>query len=152
MVSKYFDMARSANRPLMFLGCIQPDRSAGGSNQQIDCSTYSADGSPKEMSKYSITGWSHDFLRRKYSYDDSQMLKEFINTVNSQASHNEIGQISAIPIVIYHRVDDSGTEYSTTPRLFEEEMKYLHDNGFDVLSIRDIGYDERNNTLYIKSK
>jgi hypothetical protein len=152
MVSKYFDMARSANRPLMFLGCIQPDRSGGGSNQQIDCSTYSADGSPNEMSKYSIVGWSHDYLRRKYSYDDSQMLKEFINTVNSQASHNEIGQISAIPIVIYHRVDDSGTEYSTTPRLFDEEMKYLHDNGFDVLSIRDIGYDEQNNTLYIKSK
>ena len=104
------------------------------------------------MSKYSIVGWSHDYLRRKFAYDDSQMLKEFINTVNSQANHNEIGQISAIPIVIYHRVDDSGTEYSTTPRLFDEEMKYLHDNGFDVLSIKDIGYDEQNNTLYIKSK
>jgi predicted nicotinamide N-methyase len=41
---------------------------------------------------------------------------------------------------------------STTPRLLEEEMIYLHDNDFDVLSIGDIGYDERNNTLYIKSK
>jgi peptidoglycan/xylan/chitin deacetylase (PgdA/CDA1 family) len=152
MVSKYFEMARSANRPLMFLSCNQPDRSGDWSSQQIDCSTYSADGSPNEMSKYSVVGWSHDYLRRKYSYADSQMLKEFINTVNSQGSYNEIGQISAIPKVIYHRVDDSGTEYSTTPRLFDEEMKYLHDNGFDVLSIRDIGYDEQNNTLYIKGK
>ena len=67
-------------------------------------------------------------------------------------SKDPIGQIRAIPIVIYHRIDDSGTEYSTTPRLFDEEMKYLHDNGFDVLSIRDIGYDEQNNTLYIKGK
>jgi hypothetical protein len=28
----------------------------------------------------------------------------------------------------------------------------LHDNGFEVLSISDIGYDEQNNSLYLKNK
>jgi peptidoglycan/xylan/chitin deacetylase (PgdA/CDA1 family) len=152
MVSKYFEMARSANRPLMFLNCIEPNGNGDQSNQHMDCSPYSTDGTPNAMSKYSVVGWSHDYLRRKYSYDDSQMLKEFIKAVNSQIRYNEDGQISAIPIVIYHRIDNSRTEYSTSPRLFDEEMKYLHDNGFEVLSISDIGYDEQNNSLYLKNK
>jgi hypothetical protein len=132
----------------MFLNCIEPDGNGDQSNQHMDCSPYSTDGTPNAMSKYSVVGWSHDYLRRKYSYDDSQMLKEFIKTVNSQIRYNEDGQISAI----YHRIDNSRTEYSTSPGLFDEEMKYLHDNGFEVLNISDIGYDEQNNSLYLKNK
>jgi hypothetical protein len=29
-------------------------------------------------------------------------------------------------------------------------MKYLYDNGFRVLTMADIGYDENSNSLYIK--
>ena len=29
-------------------------------------------------------------------------------------------------------------------------MKYLHDNGFKVITMSDLGYDENNNILYIK--
>ena len=29
-------------------------------------------------------------------------------------------------------------------------MRYLHDNGFKVLTISDLGYDENRNYLYIK--
>ena len=29
-------------------------------------------------------------------------------------------------------------------------MKYLHDNGFKVLTINDLRYDTKNNFLYIK--
>jgi hypothetical protein len=29
-------------------------------------------------------------------------------------------------------------------------MKYLHDSGFDVLTVNDLGYDTKNNFLYIK--
>ena len=150
-VSKYYDMARSANRPLMFLNCVDSD-SNDDQYSQTDCRTFLADGIPNVMSKYSIAGWSHDYLRRKFSYDDTQMLKEFIKTVNSQAKYNKNGQISAVPIIIYHRIDNSGTEYSTSTRLFNEEMKYLHDNAFKVLSMADLGYNEGNNSLYLKNK
>ncbi len=30
-------------------------------------------------------------------------------------------------------------------------MKYLHENGFRVLTMNDLGYDTKNNVLYIKS-
>ena len=29
-------------------------------------------------------------------------------------------------------------------------MKYLHDNGFKVLTVNDLGYDAKDNFLYIK--
>jgi hypothetical protein len=29
-------------------------------------------------------------------------------------------------------------------------MKYLHDNGFKVLKMSDLGYNQSNNYLYIK--
>ena len=35
--------------------------------------------------------------------------------------------------------------------LFDREMKYLYDNGFKVLTVNDLGYDTKNNFLYIKS-
>ena len=34
--------------------------------------------------------------------------------------------------------------------LFSDEMKYLHDNGFKVIKISDLGYSQSNNYLYIK--
>jgi peptidoglycan/xylan/chitin deacetylase (PgdA/CDA1 family) len=144
-VAKYYEMARSGNEPLMFLHCDRSD----DESRQVDCSTFSKDGTPNPLSKFSIVGWSHDYLRREYSYDDSQMLKEFIKIVNSQLQYNKNGETNAIPIIIYHRIDNSGADYSTSISLFDEEMKYLHDNGFEVLSIADIGYDENNNYLYI---
>jgi hypothetical protein len=34
--------------------------------------------------------------------------------------------------------------------LFDAEMKYLYDNGFTVLTMADLGYDENTNHLYIE--
>jgi hypothetical protein len=34
--------------------------------------------------------------------------------------------------------------------LFDAEMKYLYDNGFTVLTMADLGYDESTHQLYIE--
>jgi maleate cis-trans isomerase len=39
--------------------------------------------------------------------------------------------------------------YHTDVDLFAKEMKYLHDNGFRVLAMRDLGYDDNTNLLYL---
>jgi hypothetical protein len=39
----------------------------------------------------------------------------------------------------------------TTVDLFDQEMKYLHDDGFKVLTINQLGYDTTNNSFYIKN-
>jgi hypothetical protein len=85
------------------------------------------------------------------------MLQKFIVDVNSQLQYNTNGVINAIPIVIYHNlvtfpdVSYSKDAADTTVNLFDQEMKYLHDNGFKVLTMNDLGYDNANNDLYIRN-
>jgi hypothetical protein len=40
---------------------------------------------------------------------------------------------------------------STNVGLFASEMKYLYDNGFKVIPMSDLGYDERTNYMYIRN-
>ena len=35
--------------------------------------------------------------------------------------------------------------------LFAQQMKYLHDNGFKVLLLNQLGYDQVNSIFYIKN-
>jgi hypothetical protein len=86
------------------------------------------------------------------------MFEKFVTAVNSQdVYNNRDGIVRAIPIVIYHTIvtypdlSDSNRPIDTTLNLFDAEMKYLHDNGFKVLTIADLGYDENNNYLYIRN-
>jgi peptidoglycan/xylan/chitin deacetylase (PgdA/CDA1 family) len=153
VVAKYYDIARtarSAPEPIMYLHCDGfKDQSS-----QTDCRTYSDDGKLTFANRYSIIGWSHDADRYKYSYDDSGMFDRFVEVVNSPSRYNTDGTIHAIPIVIWHRIDNSGEGdpkvYATTPDLFQKEINYLHDNGFKVLTMADLGYDENSNYLYLK--
>ncbi|HEV2876153.1 MAG TPA: hypothetical protein VGW09_02640 [Nitrososphaeraceae archaeon] len=85
--------------------------------------------------------------------DDFQTLQMFIKVMNSSINYNTAeGITNAIPIIIYHSIDNTGRNYSTNIDLFELEMRYLHDNGFTVLNMADLGYDENTNYLYIKKE
>jgi peptidoglycan/xylan/chitin deacetylase (PgdA/CDA1 family) len=152
IVAKYYDIARRGNDPLMYLHCDGFKEEEASS--QTDCRTFSDDGELTFANRYSIMGWSHDAERMENSYSDSEMLNKFIEVVNSESIYNTGGTINAIPIVIWHRIDNSGEgdpgAYATTIDLFEKEIKYLHDNGFKVLTMADIGYDENSNYLYLK--
>ncbi len=61
--------------------------------------------------------------------------------MKSATKYNTDNQImNAIPVLIYHGIDNTGRN-STNINLFELEMRYLHDNGFTVLNMADLGYD-----------
>jgi len=153
IVAKYYSLARTASDPLMFLHCDGfKDQSS-----QTDCRTYSDGNDGRKLNfvnRYSIIGWSHDAERRDNSYDDSEMYNRFVEVVNSQSMYNTGDTVDAIPIVIWHRIDNGGKGdpdiSATTIDLFEKEIKYLHDNGFKVLTMADVGYDENSNYLYLK--
>jgi hypothetical protein len=147
IVSKYYDFARTGNDPLMFLHC----NGRSDKSNQSDCRIYMDDGKLTFVNRYSIIGWSQDHERTENSYDDTKMLRRFIEVVNSQINFNSNGTINAIPIIKYHKVDNNSKDsYSTGIDLFAKEMKYLHDNGFKVLTMRSLAYDESNNYLYVK--
>ena len=149
-VAKYYDIARTGTDPLMYLHCDGFKEESS----QTDCRTFSDDGELNFVNRYSIIGWSHDNDRKENSYDDSEMFNRFVEVVNSASMYNTGSTINAIPIVIWHKIDNSGEDdpeaYATTIDLFEKEIKYLHDNGFKVLTMADLGYDANSNYLYLK--
>jgi hypothetical protein len=130
-IAKYYDLAINGHSNLMYL----------------------------HANRYSIGEYSMQHIRDDgTSYDNSQMFSQFIAVLNSQNKFNKGGMINAIPVIGYHDIiaaypDVSYTNQSsdTTLNLFKAEMKYIHDNGFRVITFADLGYDENSNSLYIKS-
>ena len=118
---------------------------------QTDCSTYSDDGTLSYANRYTIKEVSHNGLDTRYSHDDAQIFQKFIELVNSQTNFNKDGTINAIPIIGYHNIEDDKAITSTDVNLFNAEMKYLHDNGFRVLTMADLGYDENRDYLYVRN-
>jgi peptidoglycan/xylan/chitin deacetylase (PgdA/CDA1 family) len=175
-VAKNYDLARdSENQPLTFLHCDEISQTIDSKDpfydrSEADCRTYNDGGEVQSENRYSINSWSHIHIEGPWSYDtqscmdntckhynNDQMFERFVSAVNSQDEYNGEGLIRAIPIIVYHSfepyndVSDSKVPVDTSVNLFEREMKYLHDNGFAVLTMADLGYDEGKNQLFIKN-
>jgi peptidoglycan/xylan/chitin deacetylase (PgdA/CDA1 family) len=167
VIAKYYKLARTNTLfPLTFLHC---DKSNNQPTNQNDCRTYSHDGTLTLANRYSMNGLSPLHIQGDYSYttasclticvyyNDSQMFDRFVAAVNSQNSYNNGAVVRAIPIIIYHNIvtypdaSYSKSPVDTTMILFDHEMKYLYENGFKVLTMSDLDYDENNNYLYIKN-
>jgi peptidoglycan/xylan/chitin deacetylase (PgdA/CDA1 family) len=150
-IAKYYDLSIGGfvSSP-MFLHCYGWKQHQQDSTQ-TDCSTYSDDGTLNYANRYAIKEVSHNGLDTRYSHDDTQTFEKFVELVDSQTNFNKDGKINAIPIIGYHNIEDDKAITSTDANLFYKEMKYLHDNGFKVLTMADLGYDEDSNYLYIRS-
>jgi peptidoglycan/xylan/chitin deacetylase (PgdA/CDA1 family) len=154
VVSKYYDLARTGTEPLFFLDCSGYE----GHPPQTDCRTYASDGSLNYANRYNIKsfGFSHIDYTSNINLDESQMFDRFVQKVNSQTAFNSNGRINAIPIITYHNLTNSMEDYNSmastlTVSLFAQEMQYLHDNGFKVLLLNQLGYDTAHNTFYLKN-
>ena len=97
-------------------------------------------------------GWSHDAEKKNDAYNDQQMLQRFIKVVNSQSKYNTHNEFNAVPILIWHKIDNTLEEYSTSIGLFEAEMRYLYENGFTVLTMADLVYDDASKYLKISNE
>ena len=145
-ISKYYQFADDGSANLMFLHCD------GYSNsKQNNCSTYDGSGPLNYANRYSIREQSHNAWDRTYLHNDQIIFQKFVQEVNSGINfNNKKGMVDAIPIVAYHIIDNSLDPSSTDVNLFASEMKYLHDNGFKVIPMSDLGYDQATNLIYIK--
>jgi hypothetical protein len=145
-ISKYYNLADNGFAPLMFLHCD----GYKSHSSQTDCRTYFDNGTLTFVNRYSIREWSHNAVDRKYMYNNPMIFQRFIQEVNSPQVYNKNGVINAIPIIAYHDIDEEKAIDSTDTNLFDQEMKYLHDNGFKVITMSDLGYDENSKYLYVR--
>jgi peptidoglycan/xylan/chitin deacetylase (PgdA/CDA1 family) len=94
----------------------------------------------KSVNRYSINALSQSGKK------DSNMLTKFVENVNRANS-------TALASIKFHRFvndTDSSSKISTSPQLFEQEMKYLHDNGFKVIRMSDLGFSPTKDMLFVK--
>ena len=154
IVSKYYDLARTGDAPLSFLHC-------NGYKKENNCVPFNKKGELTYENRYDIRNWSdvpHPEQQpyTNISYGNSQMFSQFVKEANLEENYNKNGCINAIPIIVYHNFVVNSTlkylpnTYYIDVSLFSAEMKYLHDNGFKVIKMSDIGYNQSNNYLYIK--
>ncbi len=147
-ISKYYDLAVNGFGNLMFLHCNGYIKYSS----QTDCRTYFDNGTLTFVNRYSLREWSHNNIDRANAFNDTKIFDTFVNEVNLQQKYNKVnGPLLAVPIIGYHSIDNNKTRESTDVGLFAQEMKYLHDNGFRVLKLSDLGYDTKNNVLYVRS-
>jgi peptidoglycan/xylan/chitin deacetylase (PgdA/CDA1 family) len=145
-VAKYYDLARSGTEPLMFLDCTGFKK-----NPQTDCRTNSPDGKLNYATKYTARSLSFDVIEIRDSFNNAVIFSDFVKIVNSQIKYNQGGRINAVPLITFHNVDPStNIPYRTNSALFDQLMKYLHDNGFRVLTFKQLGYNTQSNTFYLK--
>jgi peptidoglycan/xylan/chitin deacetylase (PgdA/CDA1 family) len=152
-VSRYYDFARTGTYPLMFLNC---NGFVNIKSQQTDCRTHLPNGKLTFANRYDIRSDSFFHVSSGHNYSPAEMFQRFIQQVNSQIPYNNNGKINAIPIITYHQLTYNMQEYSNaattiTVPLFDQEMKYLHDNGFKVLLLNQFGFDPINNIFYLKN-
>ena len=131
----------------MFLDCKGFHNST-----QADCKTFTSTGKLNYANRYTARSFTENLLEQRDLFNPVKIMADFSKVLNSQISYNSNGIIRAIPILVYHSVGlQNGKPYSTEVGLFGQEMKYLHDNGFKVVDMADLGYNNSTNTFYLKN-
>ena len=150
VVAKYYSLARTGSDPLMFTLCDGYSK-----HPQTNCSTYLPNGALSYVNRYDIRSDSFDHYHNNILYTPTQLFQQFVHRVNSQLVYNKGGTINAFPIITYHNLTYSNQVYNELPStimvpLFAQMMKYLHDNGFKVLTMNQLGYDIPNNVQELR--
>jgi peptidoglycan/xylan/chitin deacetylase (PgdA/CDA1 family) len=145
IVSKYYDMARTGGSKIELLH--PADR------YSISAINHASKIQQQQPQQVSL----NDNPTSLSSSSSSSSLDNFIQIVNSESKYNRNGIVNAIPIIVYHQIgseggggiDNGGEGQGTDVNLFAQEMKYLHDNGFTVLTMANLRYNQNDNSLYI---
>jgi len=149
VVAQYYDLARSGSTSLMFLHCNGYIKHVQG-----DCRTFLPSGGLSYGNRYDIRSQSFDHIHSNVLLSDAQIFQQFVQRMNSQIPYNKDGIINAIPIITYHNLTYNNQVYNELPStimvpMFAQMMKYLHDNGFKVLVLNQLGFDTTKNVFYL---
>jgi peptidoglycan/xylan/chitin deacetylase (PgdA/CDA1 family) len=118
---------------------------------QADCRTFYENGTLTHTNRYDIKEITHNGMDNALSHNDTMIFQKFVELVNSQTEFNNQpdGIMRSIPIIGYHDIDNNRLPDSTDVSLFAAEMKYLYDNGFKVLTMSDLRYNQSGKYLYV---
>jgi hypothetical protein len=94
----------------------------------------------KSVNRYSIHALTQS------GHKDSDKFTTFVENVNRANST----AIASIKFHTFVNNTNNKDKISTSEQLFDQEMKYLHDNGFKVIRMSDLGFSSAYDVLYVK--
>ncbi len=95
----------------------------------------------KSVNRYSIHALTQS------GHKDSDKFNTFVENVN----HANSTAFASIKFHTFVNETNNKDKISTSVQLFDQEMKYLHDNGFKVIRMSDLGFSPTTNMLYVKA-
>jgi peptidoglycan/xylan/chitin deacetylase (PgdA/CDA1 family) len=149
-VSQYYKSAKTSDEKIWSLTC----HGYRQTQNQTDCSTYYPNGNPQFANRYAIRMHSIDADEKAFNWNDTAVFNDWVNNwVNLQTQYNINGAILAVPVITFHYIDPGTTPSSwlhINQTFLDKLLGYLHDNGFQVLTLNQLGYDNNTNSMYIK--
>lgn len=108
----------------------------------------------KYQSRYDIPTYDVNSLGRQNNHDLNATQVAFEKMLNENIKYDaDTGKVTTLPVLVYHnftnRVLDEGMGQSMLAESFAQQMQYLKDNGFVVLSMADLEYHPNNSTFTI---
>ena len=148
-----YEMGRAGYGGSFFLGCDGWYVTDG--NQTKGCELFEQDGQKlKIQNRFNIPVSDINGLGRENNFSLPAVQQAFIKELNEAIGYDQSGKLNQVPVLVYHNFsnrvlppDQMGQ--SLLAESFAQEMKYLHDNNFVVLSMADLKYNPGNATFTI---
>lgn len=137
-----YDLARIGYGNVTYLGC--DGWYVREFAESPDCSLYTPEKKLKFANRYNLPAFDVNSLARGSNQDINKTYSAFIHAVDTNQIYNGSDALSGVPILVYHNLAENiggKTGYSLLSQVFGMQMKYLHDNGYRVISMRDLAYD-----------
>ena len=105
----------------------------------------------KEQNRYNIPTSNMNGLWRDHSNGSvATGLQSFKQQIEKNIDYDDQGKLTALPVLVYHNFSslkesdiNAGKNPNIPMELFEQEMKYLADQNYVVLSMDDLEYDSK---------
>lgn len=124
-------------------------------NQTAGCEMYEPGTKDlKFQSRWNIPVLDIDGIGREYNYSLQATQEAFVKLLDDAIGYDDEGKLDSLPLLVYHNftnrvLSPDRMGQSLLAESFAQEMQYLRDNNYTVLSMRDLVYDPMTATFSI---
>ena len=147
-----YDFSRAGYSDHFNLKCDDPHYVP--SNQTAGCALYEDNGTMKVQNRYNIPTSNINGLSRENGHGINATVGDFVRMLRDQISFDDMDNQISIPVLVYHAFNNTLQPVDVkgpvmVNGMFTRMMDYLHKNNYNVLSMRDLKYDNSTNEFTI---
>ena len=126
-------------------------------NQTAGCQLYEENGTMKFQNRFNIPTADANGISRENNHDLNATQATFEREINDALTYDVEGKLAALPVLVYHNFSNrvlppEQMGQSMLAESFAQQMQYLKDNNFVVLSLKDLTFDTFNETFAVPTR